>query len=176
MLEERLVEFAGTVLVVSHDRSFLDNVVTSTLVFEPAGPGNGKRQGAGQEQGQGQGAAYVVREYVGGYGDWLRQRPAPAAAPPAPSRPQPAPASAAPAADAPRKKRSFKEQRELESLPAEIETLETEIAALHAALAAPDYYRQPAAVLAGDQARLRDLEARLTTAFARWEALEAGAG
>ncbi|MFN7814135.1 MAG: ATP-binding cassette domain-containing protein, partial [Planctomycetia bacterium] len=176
MLEERLVEFAGTVLVVSHDRSFLDNVVTSTLVFEPAGPGDGKRQGAGQDQVQGQGAAYVVREYVGGYGDWLRQRPAPAAAPPAPSRPQPAPASAAPAADAPRKKRSFKEQRELESLPAEIETLETEIAALNAALAAPDYYRQPAAVLAGDQARLRDLEARLTTAFARWEALEAGAG
>jgi ATP-binding cassette subfamily F protein uup len=150
MLEARLVEFAGTVLVVSHDRAFLDNVATSTLVFEAAGDGS----------------AGIVKEYVGGYSDWLRQRPqAPAAAAP-PHKPRPDPGDT-------RRKRSFKEQRELESLPALIETLETEMAALHAAMATADYYRQPGDVLAHDQARLRDLEARLAEAFTRWEALEA---
>jgi ATP-binding cassette subfamily F protein uup len=154
MLEERLVDFAGTVLVVSHDRSFLDNVVTSTLVFEPAG-----------------GASYAVKEYVGGYTDWLRQRPVAPAAPPSRAASQPAPR-----ADVPRKNRSFKEQRELERLPAVIEKLEIEIAALQATMAEPGYYRQPGSVLAGDQARLRDLESQLGEAFARWESLEAGAG
>ena len=158
MLEERLVEFAGTVLVVSHDRSFLDNVVTSTLVFEPAG-------GA---------AAYRVKEYVGGYADWLRQRgPAPASAAPV-ARPRATPAP--PERAAAKKKLSFKEQRELDSLPALIETLEAEIGGLHAAMAGPDYYRQPGELLARDQARLSDLEGRLAAAFARWEALEGGGG
>ena len=158
MLEERLVEFAGTVLVVSHDRSFLDNVVTSTLVFEPAG-------GA---------AAYRVKEYVGGYADWLRQRgPAPASAAPV-ARPRATPAP--PEREAVKKKLSFKEQRELDSLPALIETLEAEIGGLHAAMAGPDYYRQPGELLARDQARLSDLEGRLAAAFARWEALEGGGG
>ena len=159
MLEARLVEFPGTVLVVSHDRAFLDNVVTSTLVFEPAGDGTGG----------------AVKEYVGGYSDWQRQRaPAEAiAASPARARVAPAPAPA-PAVDGAKKKRSFKEQRELESLPAVIESLETEIAARHAAMAGADYYRQPGDVLARDQAGLRDLESRLAVAFARWEALEAG--
>ncbi len=156
MLEERLVDFAGTVLVVSHDRSFLDNVVTSTLVFEPTGGD----------------AAYRVKEYVGGFSDWLRQR---AAAPPA-ARPR---ATTAQPPDVPpgaRKKRSFKEQRELESLPAVIETLETEIAAVHMAMVGADYFRRPGEDLARDQARLRDLESRLAAAFSRWEALEAGGG
>jgi ATP-binding cassette subfamily F protein uup len=155
LLEDRLVDFAGTVLVVSHDRSFLDNVVTSTLVFEPTGPGG----------------AYAVKDYVGGYSDWARQRPAATA-------PAPRAAAAAtrpPPAEAPPKKRSFKEQRELENLPAVIETLETETAQLHAVMAEPGYYRQAGDVLARDQDRLRDLEARLAEAFARWEALE-GAG
>ena len=157
MLEERLVDFAGTVLVVSHDRSFLDNVVTSTLVFEPSGGD----------------AAYRVKEYVGGYADWLRQRgpapatPAPAARPRAASAPPAEPGGA-------KKKRSFKEQRELESLPTLIETLETEIGGLHAAMAEPDYYRQPGERLGRDQAHLRDLESRLAAAFARWETLEGG--
>jgi ATP-binding cassette subfamily F protein uup len=75
---------------------------------------------------------------------------------------------------APKKKRSFKEQRELDSLPALIDTLETDIASLHAAMAVPDYFRQAGDVLARDQARVRDLEAQLAQAFARWEALEAG--
>jgi ATP-binding cassette subfamily F protein uup len=158
MLEERLVEFAGTVLVVSHDRTFLDNVVTATLVFEPDGRGG-----------------HVVREYVGGYGDYLRQRQAPPAA--APHRdPVPPRAPAAPPAAGAARKRSFKEQRELEALPALIESLERELADLHAAMATPDYYRQPGAALAADQARLRDLEERHAAAFSRWEALESGAG
>ncbi len=159
LLEARLVDFAGTVLVVSHDRSFLDNVVTSTLVFEPPGDGG----------------ACAVKEYVGGYSDWLRQRPAapvaPAARPQSVAAPQPPPGS-----DATRKKRSFKEQRELEILPATIETLETEIAAMHAAMAEPGYFRQPGDVLARDQARLHDLESRVAVAFARWESLEGGGG
>jgi ATP-binding cassette subfamily F protein uup len=161
MLEERLVEFAGTVLVVSHDRSFLDNVVTSTLVLEPLG-GDG---------------AYGVEEYVGGYSEWLRQRPRrPAIASPA-ARPSSAPLSPPlPKSETARKKRSFKEQRELDSLPALIEALETEVAAMHAAMAAADYYRQPGDLLARDQTRLRNLESKLAAAFARWEALEAGGG
>ncbi|MFM8951573.1 MAG: ATP-binding cassette domain-containing protein [Planctomycetaceae bacterium] len=163
MLEERLVDFAGTVLVVSHDRAFLDNVVTSTLVFEPAGDDTCR-----------------VKEYVGGYTDWLRQRSqadSPASTSPA-SRPRPA---AAPQPERPteatasKKKRSFKEQRELDGLPAVIDALETELASLHAAMAEPEYFRQPGDLLARDQARLRDLEARLAAAFTRWEELEAGA-
>jgi ATP-binding cassette subfamily F protein uup len=158
LLEERLVDFAGTVLVVSHDRAFLDNVVTSTLVFEPAG----------------QGGAYAVKEYVGGYTEWLRQRPVAAPAPRESSAPRAAAAAAPHQAEPSRKKRSFKEQRELENLPALIETLETETAALHAAMAEPGYFRQAGDVLARDQARLHDLESRLAEAFSRWEALEGG--
>ena len=157
LLEERLVEFAGTVLVVSHDRSFLDNAVASTLVFEPL-DGDG---------------AYAVKESVGGYSDWLRQRSQkPATASPA-VRPAAAATSSPAKSEATRKKRSFQEQRELDLLPALIETLETEVAALHAAMAEPDYYRQPGDVLARDQARLREFESRLAAAFTRWEALEA---
>jgi ABC transport system ATP-binding/permease protein len=155
MLEERLVEFAGTVLVVSHDRAFLDNVVTSTLVFESEGP-----------------AAFTVKEYVGGHSDWLRQRPRPAVAA---ARPAASAARETPAEPrAVRRKLAYKEQRELDSLPALIESLETELSALHAAMATPDYFRQPGTALARDQGRLRDLESRLTAAFGRWETLEAG--
>jgi ATP-binding cassette subfamily F protein uup len=158
MLEARLVEFAGTVLVVSHDRSFLDNVVTSTIVFEP----------------KGHEPAYAVKEYVGGYADWLRQRSAPAAIErPSASRTAPATTVSEPIA-APNRpaKRSFKEQRELDALPGIIAGLEQDIAELHATMAKPDYFRQPGDVLARDQGRLRDLEGKLHDAFARWETLE----
>jgi ATP-binding cassette subfamily F protein uup len=159
MLEARLVEFAGTVLVVSHDRSFLDNVVTSTIVFEPTGSE----------------PAYSVKEYVGGYADWLRQRASPTRREPTPSaRTTTSPEPAATGASASRSpKRSFKEQRELDALPAIIDALEQEIAKLHATMAAPDYFRQAGDVLASDQGQLRDLEAKLRDAFTRWEALEA---
>jgi ATP-binding cassette subfamily F protein uup len=154
MLEARLVEFTGTVLVVSHDRSFLDNVVTSTLVFE-------RTVGT---------AASTVKEYVGGYSDWLAHRPpADATRPPAATQAPARPGTSA-------KKRSFKEQRELEALPALIESLEAEAAALQASMAEPGYYSRSRDVLAGDQARLVALEERLAESFARWEALETDAG
>ncbi|MGI9178840.1 MAG: ATP-binding cassette domain-containing protein, partial [Pirellulales bacterium] len=180
LLEERLMEFAGPVLVVSHDRAFLDNVVTSLLVFEAK---DGKTAA-----GRGGDAAYAVQEYVGGYSDWLRQRTEPAAAgksgiasarQPA-AAPAPVPAPEVKAADGSavvkRRKLSFKEQQELASLPTAIETLEEEIAALHAAMAAADYFRQSGDVLARDRSRLEDREQRLAAAFARWESLEPPAG
>ena len=151
LLEQRLVEFSGTILMVSHDREFLNNVATSVIAYEDGG----------------------VREYVGGYDDWLRQRPAPGnkasepqrtASPRRESPPQPVPAAA--------KRRSYKEQRELDLLPATIEKLETEIASLHEQVAAPSFYRQPANEIATIQRRLKDCESQLAAAFQRWEELE----
>jgi len=148
LLEELLVGFQGTLLLVSHDRALLDAVVTSTLVLE----GEGR-----------------VAEYVGGYQDWLRQRPAPVA----PPQPQAAPR----AAGAERPKRvsgrlGFKESRELAVIPARIEALETEQAQLHAELAAPAFYQQQGEAIAAAKARLAEVEAELADAYARWEALE----
>jgi ATP-binding cassette subfamily F protein uup len=161
LLEERLVDFAGTVLVVSHDRAFLDNVVTSTLVFEPRPGGDG----------------HDVLEYAGGYTDWIRQRKA--AAKPTDTKPAKAQAPAAagnataPTDAAPRKRKlSFKEQQELAALPGLIEKLETEMATLHAKMAAADYFRQSGDILARDKTRLDDLQTRLDAAFVRWETLE----
>jgi ATP-binding cassette subfamily F protein uup len=160
LLEERLVEFSGTVLVVSHDRAFLDNVVTSTLVFEPAAAGDRNP------------TAWMIREYVGGYADWLRQRPA--AVPERKPERQAAPAAASSSSAVPSRPRklSFKEQQELAGLPARIEALETEITARHAAMAHPDYYRQPGEVLSREQGLLAKAEAELAEAFVRWESLE----
>ena len=161
LLEERLVDFAGTVLVVSHDRAFLDNVVTSTLVFEPRPGGDG----------------HDVLEYAGGYTDWIRQRKAAAkladtkpvkASPPAAAGNATAPTDAAPR----KRKLSFKEQQELAALPGLIETLETEMQALHAKMAAADYFRQSGDILARDKTKLDDLQTRLENAFVRWETLE----
>ena len=160
LLEELLSSFDGTVLLVSHDRAFLDDVVTSTLVFE----------------GQG-----IVNEYVGGYGDWLRQRkPAatasvgssaagrtaaePAAVPP--------PRSEEAGSGKKAKKLSYKDQRELEQLPARIEALESEQAAIHAQLSDPALYQSGPDAAAKLQARLAALEAELAAAYSRWEALE----
>ena len=152
LLEQRLVEFVGTILMVSHDREFLNNVATSVIAYEDGG----------------------VREYVGGYDDWLRQRPTAAtkaaesqraAAASRGSSPESAAAVVAP------KRRSYKEQRELELLPATIEKLETEIASLHEQVAAPSFYKQPAAEIAATQRRLKDCESQLTAAFQRWEEL-----
>jgi ABC transport system ATP-binding/permease protein len=149
LLEERLLDYQGTLLLVSHDRAFLDQVVTSSLVFE----GKGR-----------------VREYVGGYSDWLRQRVT--AAPPAISRPA-AKSAVAPAptpATKPRKL-SYKEQRELEELPQRIEALEAEQQELHARLADPALYQEGRQVT-GIQARLAELETQLQQAYGRWDALE----
>ncbi|MDR6679627.1 ATP-binding cassette domain-containing protein [Pseudomonas oryzihabitans] len=160
LLEEVLLSFEGTVLMVSHDRAFLDNVVTSTLVFE----------------GEGQ-----VREYVGGYQDWLRQGGSPRllgvqtredkpAAPAAKVEPAlvAAPVAAAPA----KRKLSYKEQRELDAMPAAIETAEIELEALQTAIAAPDFYQLPAEVTRAKLARMDELQAELDRLIERWAELE----
>lgn len=153
LLEERLGQYTGTVLLVSHDRDFLDAVVTSTLAIDDSG---------------------VVREYVGGYSDWERQRPAPVPAAVDTStavKPvvvTPAPAPAAPA----KRKLGFKEQRELEQLPLRIETLEAELATLQEAMAAPTFFRQDGAAIASAQQRLAVLNSEIEQAYARWEALD----
>ncbi|MBF0180384.1 MAG: ATP-binding cassette domain-containing protein [Magnetococcales bacterium] len=149
LLEELLGNYPGTLLLVSHDRAFLNNVVTGCLVFEEA-PG-------------------LIREYAGGYDDWLAQRPPPPVAEsrPAPEKkPAPRPAPAKPAG------LTFRERRELEELPTRIETLEEEQKTLHDAMADPAYYRQPPDRIALDNARLTALEEELATAYQRWEMLE----
>jgi ATP-binding cassette subfamily F protein uup len=159
LLEELLDQYAGTLILVSHDREFLDNVVTSSLVME----GNG-----------------VVGEYVGGYSDWLAQRRtaggAPmsgssasrASAPPSPLAPASAPAPVAAA----RRKLTYKDQRELDLLPQRIETLETEIAALLDQAQQPAFYRQDAAAIAEHGRRTAALQQELDSAYVRWQELE----
>jgi ATP-binding cassette subfamily F protein uup len=153
LLEELLADYQGSLFLVSHDRAFLDNVVTSCLAFE----GDGR-----------------IQEYVGGYSDWLRQRPAAgfASREPAPQADK-SPASKALHA-ASRTKLSYKDQRELDALPARIEVLEQEQVWLHARLADPGAYADTAA--AKDlRARLKTLQVELAAACARWELLEAQA-
>lgn len=155
LLEERLVQFDGTLLVVSHDRAFLNNVVTSTIVFESGG----------------------AREYVGGYDDWLRQRVEPVFASEEPiksTRPKVASAVASEALSPQSSKRrlSYKEKRELENLPAAVERLDGDIAELHTAMADPEFYQQPASAIAEKAVRLKELEQQLATAYERWEELE----
>ena len=153
LLEALLVQFSGTLLLVSHDRALLDNVVTSSLVFEGDG---------------------LVQDYVGGYEDWLRQRAAPAA--PTTGKTAglvPAAQAATPTPKAPVVKLGFKEAKELAELPARIESLEQEQAALQTRLADPALYQGDGAAALPIRARLTDLEAELTAAYARWESLEA---
>jgi len=161
LLEEVLLSFEGTVLMVSHDRAFLDNVVTSTLVFE----GEGR-----------------VREYVGGYQDWLRQGGSPRLlgvqtredSKPAPTKAEPAPAAApVAAASAPAKRKlSYKEQRELDALPGAIETAEVELEALQTAIADPGFYQLPNEVTQAKLARMDALQAELDRLIERWAELE----
>ncbi len=155
LLEDLLVEYQGTLLVVSHDRDFLDNVVTSTLVFE----GDGR-----------------IGEYIGGYTDWKRELEKRAIkAKAAAAETTKAPGSATPATPKQGKTRKLtnKEQGELEKLPAKIEALEKEQAELTAKLADPDFYKNESTQFAKVKARLDALEAEHATAFARWEELEA---
>jgi ATP-binding cassette subfamily F protein uup len=158
LLEARLVEFPGTVLLVSHDREFLNNVVTSTIVFEHSGMKGG------------------VKEYVGGYDDWLRQRPplesVAASAKAVTQANRNASPSPGRSAEVPRRLK-YKEQQELAGLPAAIEKLEAEIAALHDSMARPEFYQQSGEQIAQETARVKDLDARLAAAWQRWEELEA---
>ncbi len=152
MLEERLVNFEGTIIVVSHDREFLNRVVTSSIVFED---GN-------------------VKEYVGGYDDWLRQRPerrperdTSEVQKPKPRMSKPIP----PDNDKPRKLK-YAEKKELEALPEKIESLEQKTSQLHQAMADPSFYQQPGSEIAVRQAELAALENEIKTAYQRWEELE----
>ncbi|MGB0664299.1 MAG: ATP-binding cassette domain-containing protein [Pontibacterium sp.] len=158
LLEEILLEYTGTILLVSHDRAFLDNVVTSTVAFE----GEGR-----------------VMEYVGGYDDWLRQRPAPKApeAPAAKPAAQPAPAkekapapSAAPKAA---KKLSYKLQRELDMLPEQLEQAEAALEEAQALTEAPDFYQQDHTKVNEALAVLAEKEQALEALMERWVELEA---
>lgn len=160
LLEEVLLGFQGTVLMVSHDRAFLDNVVTSTLVFE----GEGR-----------------VREYVGGYQDWLRQGGSPRllgvgeAKPEKPAAPAKADVPAATPSEtaAPaRKKLSYKLQRELEAIPGQIDALEAELAVLQGQIADPAFYQKPPAETGAVLGRMESLQRDLDALLERWAELE----
>ncbi|WP_101926660.1 ATP-binding cassette domain-containing protein [Luteimonas rhizosphaerae] len=162
LLEKLLDEYPGTLLLVSHDRDFLDNVVTSTLVME----GDGH-----------------VGEYIGGYEDWLRQRAQSGSALPtgtttlqrtAPAEAAPAQVAAVPAPTpaAPKRKLSYKDQRELDQLPALIDTLETRIAAMTAEMHAATFYQRDPAAIAEHGATLQQTQDALDVAFLRWTELD----
>ncbi len=160
LLEELLQAYAGTVFLVSHDRRFLDNVVTSTIAWE------------------GEDAPGQWREYEGGYEDWQLQRARSrqlAAARPRATAAAPATAAAVakPAPAAAARKLSFKEQRELQDMPARIEALETEQRAIGERLASPALYTDEPQRVAGLQARYAQIDAELMQALERWEALSA---
>ncbi|MDX1353663.1 MAG: ATP-binding cassette domain-containing protein, partial [Thiomicrorhabdus sp.] len=165
LLEELLMNYQGTVLIVSHDRAFLNNVCTSSLVFDAPG---------------------VVNEYVGGYDDWLRQRPAhygdvtkitgtrkaetEKAIDVAP--PQNSQTTADTAVKKP-KKLSYKDQREYDALPDLLESLEAELEAINEQIAQPDFYQQDEEAVQATLKKLNDKESELEAAFERWEILEA---
>jgi ABC transport system ATP-binding/permease protein len=144
LLEAALQGYAGTILLVSHDRAFLDNVVTQTLAAEGGG---------------------AWKEYAGGYSDWLRQRPQPKEE--APEK------KISPAREKQRAKLTYKETRELEALPGEIHALEAEQNSLIERMHAPDYYRQPPEALRADGERNEEIDRLLHEKLERWEALEA---
>ena len=147
LLEELVSNYQGTLLLVSHDRAFLNNVVTSTLVLE----GEGR-----------------VHEYDGGYDDYLRQKgeAEATAAPPVEKAPEKRPSQPAV------RKLTWNEERELESLPQKIEQLETEQSELHAAMAAPEFYKQDQAEITKTASRVEEIAAELDSLMERWEELE----
>jgi len=159
LLEERLVDYEGTVLVVSHDRSFLDNVVTSTIVFEEEG----------------------IKEYVGGYDDWLRQRQSGKKAIAAAeatrkstsssslSKSNGASSDVGSESIATAKKLSFKEKQELGKLPTQIEQYEAEQRSIHAKMAESEYFKKAQSQITKDQRRLSDLDDLLVQSYARLE-------
>ncbi len=149
LLEELLFEYQGTLLLVSHDRAFLNNVVTSTIVFE----------------GQGR-----VIEYAGGYDDWLLQRPRPAD-PPGAQKKEPPKARVTPPPVKP-KKMGYMQARELTELPIKIDALESEQAALHVTMSDPDFYKKDKEEIVSLQERLTRVGDEIEAAYARWEELE----
>ena len=161
LLEELLQGYAGTVFLVSHDRRFLDNVVTSTIAWE-GDPAFGGRPG-------------LWREYEGGYEDWKRQRERARVLAEAAAQPPVAAPAATPKPAAARTKLSYKEQRELEALPARIEALEAEQAQINERLASSDLYAKEPQAVPALHARHAAIEEELMTALERWETLGARA-
>ena len=149
LLEQLLQDYAGTVILVSHDRAFLDNVVSVSIAFE----------GDGQ-----------LVNVAGGYEDWKRERAAGAIPPPSESRP--APKAAVPEPRREKRKLSYKEQRELEAMPQQIQLLEQEQAQLQGRLADPATYQQAGVDITAMNARLEEIELKLLELLERWEALE----
>ena len=152
LLEELLVGYEGTLLLVSHDRAFLDNVVTSTLVFE----GGGR-----------------ITEYTGGYEDWIRQRPDPADVMVQSVDFTPAPTMAKSVKSIKTRKFLNREQKELEALPKTIETLETRQAEVLRRLADPALYQGKNGEFQRFEKELHELNSSIETSMARWEELEA---
>ena len=148
-IEEILINYTGTVLLVSHDREFLNNVVTSTIAFD---------------------SDKQARHYIGGYDDWLRQRPTEIKEVTVVKKAEPK--AAKPKKDKPRKL-SFKEKKELEALPDQIEALETEQSELHEKIADPAFYQDAGDEVAKVNKRLGELEAELETIYERWSELDA---
>jgi len=151
LLEELLGEYKGTLLLVSHDREFIDNVVTSTLVLE----GKGR-----------------LADYVGGYTDWVRQRPGALfnaeSAAPAKATPGAKPAAQPEA----KRKLSYKDARELETLPATVEALESEVAQRTAAMNQPAFFQQDSAAMQAANQALAAVQAKLDAAYLRWSQLD----
>jgi ATP-binding cassette subfamily F protein uup len=160
LLEEQLDAYTGTVLVVSHDRAFLNNIATSVLVFEKH-PGDQAGPWLKPDEG------WYINDYVGGYDDWIARRVLPpdpnVSGPTPPAKPEP------PA----RRKLSFKERRELEEFPSRIEAMEEEQTQWHACLADPAFFKKPKAEVTRATERSEALARELEIAYKRWESLEA---
>ena len=151
LLEELVMEYPGTVLLVSHDREFVNNVVTSTLVFE------------GDAQ---------VNEYVGGYDDWLQQAKNKTSAPTETAKEAAIDKTTASVKTQKPKKLSYKDQRELDALPAQIESFEEEIDSLQGLMASDDFYKQDKEKIIEVQRQLEKIQANLAHCYNRWEELE----
>jgi len=148
ILEDLLMKYKGTILMVSHDRTFINNVVTSTLVFE----GNS-----------------VVKEYVGGYDDWLRQRPSDTTQGNVVAVNKDTPPAWSPK---PKPKFGFRQRKELDSLPQTIEALEIEQKELFQAMGDPSLYKNNNSEIVSKKERLESVKKDLTAVYARWEELE----
>jgi ABC transport system ATP-binding/permease protein len=151
LLEEMLMEYQGTVLLVSHDREFLNNIVTSTIVFE----GGGR-----------------LGEYVGGYDDWRRQRSLSSPEGTEKAKKKEKPEKSRPQRERPRTL-TFREKKEIETLPALIESMEAERTGLYEILADPGFYKQDGSRIPAVKARMAELDKEIPAAYERWELLEA---
>jgi ATP-binding cassette subfamily F protein uup len=151
VLEQRLCEYQGTLIVVSHDRNFLDNVITSTVVFEAGGR---------------------IREYVGGYSDWVRHGQTLAETDRPAVMQQRSERERQRRENRPQTKLSYKDQRELDQLPAEIESIESDLESLQARIADPGFYAQEAEAVQAGLADLKKTEALLEARIERWGELE----